>query len=479
MTTTYALADVASIDVTATNLTVDTSGGAIAASITFTGDSLATSSGSTHSDWTLNGDGSGTVTGGASITFSHVTTATGGGSDTLHGPTADTAWTVSGSNSGTVAGTSFAGFSNLAGAAGNSDTFTVGQGGSLSGTIDGGDGGFDSLVVEGARGTVNYKPTGPHSGFLGLDGTTVTYAGLEPAIFSGADVTIDGTSGDDDLTLEPDPSNTNHLRVTGSTIETAVILSVSHALIIDAGDGEDSVTVAGNVVIPGVTLRIEAEQITVSSNVTVDTGGAVPFAGSIDLEAEGSITVNTGAKLLAESDSGTPGEITIKAKHEAARPAVTIIVSAVENEATVSVTGATISGGGVEIAAEAEDTNVYDDLGDYSDKAIENLFGLFDQLPGLLISELTGIAGQIKVRHATATVSLTNTSITSDADVTIGATASANASMHTLSVNGLATKGKFAFSLGYGEAFTTAEATSDRHDDRRRGIGRRHLVRRE
>ena len=103
----------------------------------------------------------------------------GGGSDTLHGPAADTTWTISGAGSGTVAGTSFGGFANLSGAAGNKDTFDFEPGRvARAACVDGGDGGFDTLKVTGNKAVST--PTDAHSGTVVARREHDPYAGLEP-----------------------------------------------------------------------------------------------------------------------------------------------------------------------------------------------------------------------------------------------------------------------------------------------------------
>ena len=193
--TTHALAGISSIDVAGTSLTIDPSAGSFTGLISFNGATLAIVHGTGASDWTVNGDGTGSVAGGGvtSVTFSHVSHISAGGSaDTLHGPGANSDWTISGANAGNVAGTTFDGFENVVGATNNKDTFTVAPTGSISGVIDGGDAGFDSLVVAGHRGSVVSNPKGPHSGTLVLDGTILTYAGLEPIDVSGTDIVYNG-----------------------------------------------------------------------------------------------------------------------------------------------------------------------------------------------------------------------------------------------------------------------------------------------
>jgi hypothetical protein len=111
---------------------------------------------------------------------------------------------VTGADSGSVAGIGFSGFGALVGAAGNEDLFVLAPGGSFSGLLDGGAGGFDSLVVEGARGVIGSRATSPRSGSLVIDGIELRYDGLEPITLNGTEIHVTGTDGDDEIRLRPD-----------------------------------------------------------------------------------------------------------------------------------------------------------------------------------------------------------------------------------------------------------------------------------
>ncbi len=295
VTTTQLLSGISSVQVTSSTLTIDAANGTIAAPIAFDGASLALVNSPTASDWTVNGDGTGNVAGGGvtSIAFTHVTHLSAGGSaDTLHGPSADSAWTIDGANAGSVGGVTFTGFENLTGAPDNKDTFTLAPGGSVSGLVDGGDGGFDSLVVGGHRGSVVSNPSGPHSGTLVLDGARLTYAGLEPVTMSGATLVYNGADlggstevGDKDLIqVSPGASGTIQIRdclITGCSglpdqaeIHTFTV-SGTTSLTINGGLGGDTVEFTGDYLVPGSTLTVNAEHIKVDSGVTINVGTAV------------------------------------------------------------------------------------------------------------------------------------------------------------------------------------------------------------
>ena len=106
-----------------------------------------------------------------------------GDNDTLEVTGGDHTWNITGPNSGNVEEVSFSGIENLSGGADNEDTFVFESLGSLSGVIEGGDGGFDTIVLEGGDfSTLVFTASGPSSGSISRDGDIITYTGLEPVI---------------------------------------------------------------------------------------------------------------------------------------------------------------------------------------------------------------------------------------------------------------------------------------------------------
>ena len=115
----------------------------------------------------------------------HITFNGGAGFDTVRGPPADSTWNITGSGAGTVGTITFADVENLVGAPDNKDTFVVAAGGSIAGTIDGGDGGFDTLVVDGNAKQLHASAKNGHDGVLKIGKDKLTYAGLEPISVTG------------------------------------------------------------------------------------------------------------------------------------------------------------------------------------------------------------------------------------------------------------------------------------------------------
>ena len=116
----------------------------------------------------------------------HITFNGGAGFDTVRGPPADSTWNITGSGAGTVGTITFADVENLVGAPDNKDTFVVAAGGAIAGTIDGGDGGFDTLVVDGDAKELHASAKNGHDGVLKIGKNKITYAGLEPISVTGA-----------------------------------------------------------------------------------------------------------------------------------------------------------------------------------------------------------------------------------------------------------------------------------------------------
>jgi Ca2+-binding RTX toxin-like protein len=116
----------------------------------------------------------------------------GSADDTLIGPAADITWNITGPDAGGLGGIAFSGFENLTGAADNADTFIFSEAGSLSGLVAGGAAGFDTLEIQGGSyATVTYRPDGSDSGTLDLDGSVISFAGMEPVDLTGTNAVTD------------------------------------------------------------------------------------------------------------------------------------------------------------------------------------------------------------------------------------------------------------------------------------------------
>ena len=445
----------------------------------------------------VGGDGDDVVRVDASVVAAGIVVQVDGGlgHDRLVGPTGDVDWTISGSGAGRFATVGFDGFEDLSGAADNRDTFFFEAGGTLAGVVDGGVDGHDTLVVaSGSFGRVVYAVTGPTSGTVRRDDDLVTYTGLEPTVdttggpkeFDGTGISetitirTQGTSLYVDIGIGEDLELTNPAAVTSLTVRAGLgnntiriellPATFAGALTIDGGIGDDTVVFASNLALAGSAVTVDAEAIVVESGVTIDTrsrdatGATVGDSGAITLRGE-HVTL-TGASIQAGADPASghaAGDVTIAAARTAVLEVTGFLpIDPSVNTASVDIANSTVNGGTVSITAAAEDGTFWGTVGDVGDTWLASLEDLIGQVPGLSLSALTGIGGQISVRYATATVNLTDATITAAGDAEVGATASTDASIHTVSFNGVAASGAFAISIAYGQAWSTATTTIER-----------------
>ena len=296
-------------------------------------------------------------------------------------------------------------------------------------------------------------------------------------------ITIRDLDDDDDLTMvAPQESLTIYLGIgddvlqvaTPSTFDTD--LNIKRIISNRVGDvpiigdlfsliGSSQVEFLATVNLPGHDLDVAADKITVDG-ATISTRDvdeqdpqvSVDDSGHIDFQAQ-EIVLQPGAALLAHVGDGdyAAGHIVLNADDRAYRDGALILpVDSNKNVATVTITDAQILGGDVSVKAIAEDKSLYDDLGAYSDLAVEDIYQVLDQVTGIGISRVLGISGQFVKRSARAEVSITGSTVTGAGSVAVESTADADASLHTVSVSGLATAGYFTLAIGYGEAHSTA-----------------------
>ncbi|MGH3369669.1 MAG: hypothetical protein ACRDPR_06685, partial [Nocardioidaceae bacterium] len=173
----------------------------------------------------------------------------GEGADTVAGPSGDQVWDVSAPGGGVVAGVVFAGVEHLVGAAGNRDVFVFGPSGTLRGSVEGGDGGYDTIVLEGgAFETIAFTASRPDSGTIARDGDQLVYSGFEPITVNSvaSTITITSTSaGADTITVrESGAAGDGQFEVVLSAGETHVITAAGSvtSLVLNAGVGGDTVT---------------------------------------------------------------------------------------------------------------------------------------------------------------------------------------------------------------------------------------------
>ncbi|MBL8533801.1 MAG: exo-alpha-sialidase, partial [Betaproteobacteria bacterium] len=178
--------------------------------------------------------------------------------------TPERVWTVSGSVDG-----------GLTGGDNDRDTFIIGPDATVSGLIDGGAGGFDSLVIAERRVTIAiFDATGPSSGTVRLDDQTIAYANMEPLpdntiapdkvlnlatagadtfrVFDGVTVgtlLIDSLNGTfEDHTLREPQQNLLINANAGDDVINFDALLFDSRIVIDGGEGNDTVDVSGRAV---------------------------------------------------------------------------------------------------------------------------------------------------------------------------------------------------------------------------------------
>jgi hypothetical protein len=305
----------------------------------------------------------------------------------------DYTWNVIGPDAGVVGDVTFAGVENLTGAADNRDTFVLAPGGSVSGLLDGGAGGYDRLLIQGGNYTsADFTATGPNSGTVGLDGRHITYAGLEPITLSApvVDVSVDGTSAADNLVVDLDGG---HLRVrsTNTSMESVSFDTPTRSLTINGQGGTDSVEVETDLIMPGASLSIDAETITVDTGVTINTTGG---SGTGDLTFD-AVAKDDGTLKL--SLAGVTIPLGLDGAYFANPTAV------------IDLTGANITANAINLSAQA--------TSEFS--AAPGTYGSFQATVGYAKSD-----AEIRIVNATITAA----SLTAEADSTVTITAIDNTS---------------------------------------------------
>ncbi|MEZ6121780.1 MAG: hypothetical protein R3C49_01240 [Planctomycetaceae bacterium] len=109
----------------------------------------------------------------------------------------------------------------------------------------------DSLTITGSTfttQTLNYTPPGAdgNNGDIDLDGTTITYTGLEPIIAGdSADTILNLPTGVDNNATLQNSTNAGEIEIidNGATFENTVIPNPTSSLTVNLGDGNDTLTV--------------------------------------------------------------------------------------------------------------------------------------------------------------------------------------------------------------------------------------------
>jgi hypothetical protein len=331
-------------------------------------------------------------------------------------------WTITGLNTGNYLDVSFSGIQNLTdddinssnNASHGGDTFVFQPGGSVSG------------VITGSTAAITLKTPDGVSGTIALAGNVLT-------------------SGN--LTIEAG-------RV---TIGPGVMIASNLIGGVDAVTGD--LTIQANTISAASDVTFSSRRTGGANTVTGDSTGD---SGSISFAAP-SITLNQGDLVLAQVEPGSqfqPGNITLDAEVSSLNQVAQIVpISSTTNQAQIQLTGATVKGADITITAGAINTNLYDDLGTFEADASQYINATLTQVPNLAISADTGISAEVVIKESDATIGLDGAMIEGSGAVTVGSTATSDASFHTVAVSGTATGGVFAISVGYGQATSSAVTT--------------------
>jgi hypothetical protein len=181
--------------------------------------------------------------GDADLTASTWIIETESGQRALQASDADNLWRITGADEGTLNGVSFSNVGILLGGADNEDSFIFEAGGSLSGYLAGGDGGFDTLIIEGGRYTrAAYAASGPDSGTVEFDGNVIRYFGLEPIVDNSetSNRVFTGTAGADHIRLLDAGAGNLTIESVNGTFESITFTRPSSSLTIEAATATTS-----------------------------------------------------------------------------------------------------------------------------------------------------------------------------------------------------------------------------------------------
>ena len=383
---------------------------------------------------------------------STVTYVGGGGDDSLIGPAGDSAWWITDENEGSIfSNFHFRSVENLTGATGNKDTFTFTAAGSLTGLLAGGDGGYDTVVLGGFYNALSYEMTGPQSGKLTLDGQGLAFAGMEPIEVSNATgtVTIDGTSGEDDIVLSMDVAG--KMKVTG-TGETIIFSNPTTAFILNGQGDDDTITInsldpawVADVFIygnddGGVVPNLSNDRIVFLNNVATRGGDLKAVADHIEVFP--GMTVST----LGVGVGAAAGNIEFLAEHTSLSDLQNLSPLVVDTKAVSIEIGANakLLGGEIRLLAQAEDKKLSENL----DTAVPSF--LINKLVGK-VQDLTAMPVKVIWKGTEAEITLkSGAEITSTGSIFVSAEATTDSSGKAIS--------KY-FSVGYSKA--DASATVD------------------
>ena len=186
----------------------------------------------------------------------------------------------------------------------------------------------DGIDIRVAASSMESRPTSPDSGTIELDGTTITYTGLEPIAISGTtDLTVNFPATAVADAVLADAAGAGAMEITASAFEDTTFtvpsssltinMANGHADVLDltgldaawdadliiVGEADDEVTVSGTLDLGAGSLDVDAGMVTVD-------GAAVSTTGTGELAIDGDdIVTMVNASTLSSED----GDITVSA----------------------------------------------------------------------------------------------------------------------------------------------------------------------
>jgi Ca2+-binding RTX toxin-like protein len=229
-----------------------------------------------------------------------------------------------GAENDTIAGTT--GNDTISGEAGDDDIdgragddLFLWSDGDGSDVIEGGDDSDEIELVAGTATDVDYIFVNNSDGSIDIDGQTITYTGLEPIIdnLDAANRSFSYTGGAETITLSDDATPGDGISMIDSTLgEVVMFVHPTATLTIDAGDGNDTVdlagldsTFAGSITVNG---GADTDAVTVSGDTDAN-GGTISVGAAGDVEVisfDGGSLATTGNVVLfstgaiADNDAG-------------------------------------------------------------------------------------------------------------------------------------------------------------------------------
>ncbi|MCB1491700.1 MAG: LEPR-XLL domain-containing protein, partial [Rhodobiaceae bacterium] len=241
-----------------------------------------------------------------------------------------------------------------------------------------------------------------------------------------------GYQVDDEITFA-DPTNAAHtVTLTMKNVATSAVIST-------ALSGDD----AGHILI--------GEEKTNSDGTTSYAGGQ-------------SIATGPNASLIATADTAgghKAGKIVL-ATSDLANRLASWPFDFTSKSAAIDIDGTTISGGSTKIVATAKDTSLSKDVPAAASSSLSTVANLVNQIPGVLISAITGIDLSVIMRGADATINVNDATIDATGSVSIKSSTKVdtivNAIANAIGGGGLSSVTGLELAAGYGMARSTVEA---------------------